>query len=106
MILAKKKRSIITLKINSIAIHETNNVALLGITTDNNLSFMEHIENLFRQVNFKLHLLQELGNIYSQKKRGYYVMFLLIASFIMYQSFECFAIKMITIKWKKSIIEQ
>ena len=45
MILAKKKRSIITLKINSIAIHEANNVALLGITTDNNLKFMEHIKS-------------------------------------------------------------
>ena len=68
MILAKKKRSIITLKINSIAIHETNNVALLGITTDNNLSFMEHIENLFRQVNFKLHPLPRIRKYLFTKK--------------------------------------
>ena len=49
-----KKRSIITLKINSILIHA---VVLLGITTDKNLTFMEHIENLFRHANSKLHAL-------------------------------------------------
>ena len=42
-------------------------------------------------------LYQKLENMYLQKKCGYYVTFLLIASFIMYQSFECLAIKMITI---------
>ena len=57
MILGKKKRNSVKLKINTTKIEESRNVVLLGITIDNLLIFNEHIDNLCRTANYKLHAL-------------------------------------------------
>ena len=41
--------------INSITIKESNEVILLGITTDNKLFFKKSFENLCRTAQYKLH---------------------------------------------------
>ena len=46
MISGKKQRRKITLKINSIVIHETNAVILLGIAINNILKFSEQVGKL------------------------------------------------------------
>ena len=55
MILWKKSRNSVKLIINSTEIEETKKVVLLGITIDNLLTFNEHIDNLCRTANYKLH---------------------------------------------------
>ena len=46
MILVKKKRNSVKLIINTTEIEERKKVVLLGITTDNLLTFNEYIDNL------------------------------------------------------------
>ena len=46
MILGKKKRNSVKLIINTTEIEERKKVVLLGITTDNLLTFNEYIDNL------------------------------------------------------------
>ena len=46
--------------INSITVKESNEVILLGITTDNKLVFKKHIENLCRTASYKLHALTRI----------------------------------------------
>ena len=58
MILGKKNRNSVKLIINSTGIEETKKVVLLGITIDNILTFNEHIDNLCRTANYKLHALR------------------------------------------------
>ena len=41
--------------INSITVKESNEVILLGITIDNKLVFINHIENLCRTAQYKLY---------------------------------------------------
>ena len=60
MILGKKKRNSFKLIINSTKIEESKKVVLLGITIDNLLTFNEHIDNLCRTVNYKLHALRRI----------------------------------------------
>ena len=55
LISAKRKQNKNTFTISSNVIHEYNSVVLLRIAIDNNLKFREHIENLYRLANFKLH---------------------------------------------------
>ena len=60
MILGKKKRNSIKLIINASEIEESTKVVLLGITIDNLLIFNEHIDNLCRTANYKLHALRRI----------------------------------------------
>ena len=60
MILGKKKRNSVKLIINSTENEETKKVVLLGITIDNLLTFNEHIDNLCRTANYKLHALRRI----------------------------------------------
>lgn len=46
MILGKKQSNKVKLKVNSVVINEKDTVKLLGITFDNKLIFIEHINNL------------------------------------------------------------
>ena len=48
MILGKKKRNSVKLMINLTKIEESKKVVLLGVTTDNLLTFNEHIDRLCR----------------------------------------------------------
>ena len=52
-ILGKKKRNSVKLIIYSTEIEESKKVVLLGITTDNLLTFNEHNDNLCRTANYK-----------------------------------------------------
>ena len=54
MILGKKNRLKCSLKIGSIAIKESNEVELLGITIIKALNFKKHIEHLCRTAQYKL----------------------------------------------------
>ena len=60
MILGKKKRNSVKLIINTTEIEESRKVVLLGITIDNLLIFNEHIDNLCRTANYKLHALRRI----------------------------------------------
>ena len=68
MILGKKKRNSVKLIINSTKTEESKKVVLLGITIDNLLTFNEHIDNLCRTANYKLHALQKIRKYLSLEK--------------------------------------
>ena len=68
MTLGKKKRNSVKLIINTTEIEECRKIVLLGITTDNLLIFNEHIDNLCRTANYKLHALQRIGKYLSLEK--------------------------------------
>ena len=60
MILNRKNHRRQRMVINSITVKESNEVILLGITTDNKLVFKKHIENLCRTAQYKLHALTRI----------------------------------------------
>ena len=60
MILGKKKRTSVKLIVNTTGVEESRKVVLLGITTDNLIIFNEHIDNLCRTANYKLHALRRI----------------------------------------------
>ena len=60
MILNRKNHRTQRMVINSIAVKESNEVILLGITIDNKLAFKKHIENLCRTAQYKLHALTRI----------------------------------------------
>ena len=68
MILGKKKRNSIKLIINTNGIEESRKIVLLGITIDNILAFNEHIDNLCRTANYKLHALRRIRKYLSLEK--------------------------------------
>ena len=68
MILGKKIRNLVKLIINATEIEESRKVVLLGITIDNLLIFNEHIDNLRRTANYKLHALQRIRKYLSLEK--------------------------------------
>ena len=62
MIFEKKKRKSVKLIIDTTEIEESKNVALLGVTIDNLLTFNEHIDNLCCTANYNA--LRRMENIY------------------------------------------
>ena len=68
MILGKKKRNSVKLIINTTEIEESRKIVLLGITIDNLLIFNEHIDNLCRTANYKLHALRRIRKYLSLEK--------------------------------------
>ena len=60
MILGKKQCNKVKLKTNSNVINESDTMELLGITTDNILTFKEHINNLCRIASYKLYALRRI----------------------------------------------
>ena len=66
IILGKKIIDKVKLKINSNVINESNTVELLGIATDNKLTFSEHINNLSRNARRKLYLLRRIRKYLTQ----------------------------------------
>ena len=60
VILKRKNHRRQQIVINSITVKESNEVILLGITTDNKLVFKKHIENLCRTAQYKLHVLTRI----------------------------------------------
>ena len=63
-----KKRNSVKLIINSTETEESKKVLLLGITIDNLLTFNEHIDNLCRTANYKLHVLRRIRKFLSLEK--------------------------------------
>ena len=68
VILGKKKRNSVKLIINTTEIENSRKVVLLGITIDNLLIFNEHIDNLCRTANYKLHALRRIRKYLSLEK--------------------------------------
>ena len=60
MIIGKNQCNKVKLKINSIAINESGTVELLGILIDNIITFSEHVNNLYRNANYKLYALRRI----------------------------------------------
>ena len=56
------------LKINSIKVEASDNVLLLGITIDKKLTFKQHIENLCRKAQYKLHALSSIKKFLTIEK--------------------------------------
>ena len=59
MILDKSKRQTIILNINN-GIKESQNIELMGPTTDNRQGFKDHINIICRRANYKLHSLRRI----------------------------------------------
>ena len=83
MKLGKKNCLKYSLKIGSITIKESDEVELLGITSDKVLNFKKHIKNLYRTAQYRLHALRGirkyltldeaklLGNIFIDSQLNY-----------------------------------
>ena len=56
------------LKINSVKVQASVDVLLLGTTIDKNSSFKQHIENLCRKVQYKLHALRHIRKFLTTEK--------------------------------------
>ena len=57
MIFVDKTCYKLILKINSTCVQSSDNVTLLGVMIDKNLTFKKHIDNLVRKAQYKLHAL-------------------------------------------------
>ena len=68
MILGDRSHHKHELKINSIKIEASDEILLLGITTDKNLTFKQHFENLCRKVQYKLHALRRIRKFLTIEK--------------------------------------
>ena len=62
MILGDKKNNTFVLNFHDTKIKNSYEVELLGITTDSQLKFKNHIDNLCRKASYKLHALRGIRN--------------------------------------------
>ena len=56
------------LKINSTCVQSSDDVTLLGVLTDKNLTFKKHIDNLVCKAQYKLHALQHIRKFLTIEK--------------------------------------
>ena len=56
------------LKINSTCVQSSDDVTLLGVTIDKNLTFKKHVDNLVRKAQYKLHALQRIRKFLTIEK--------------------------------------
>ena len=68
IILGDKSHHKHILKINLIKVEASDDVLLLGITIDKKLSFKQHIENLCRKAQYKLHALRRIRKFLAIEK--------------------------------------
>ena len=68
MILGDKSYHKHILKINSIKVETSDDISLLGITIDKKLTFKQHIENLCRKAQYKLHALRRIRKFLTIEK--------------------------------------
>ena len=59
------------MNVNGQIIPFSNEVKLLGITTDNELKFKNHIEDLCKKASYKLHVLRRIRGYLTVEKEGY-----------------------------------
>ena len=69
MILGKKQSNKVKLKVNSVVINEKDTVKLLGITFDNKLIFIEHINNLCCNASYELYVLRRIKKYLTQDRQ-------------------------------------
>ena len=69
MILDKKQSNKVKLKVNSVVINEKDTVKLLGITFDNKLIFIEHINNLCCNASYELYVLRRIKKYLTQDRQ-------------------------------------
>ena len=68
MIIGKMPRQLIILNTIQIKVKESQKLVLLGVTTDNRLTFKDHVDMLFSTVNYKLHALRRTRKYLSLDK--------------------------------------
>ena len=68
MILGYKSHHKHELKINSIKAEASDDLLLLGITIDKKLTFEQHVENLYRKAQYKLHALRTIRKFLTIEK--------------------------------------
>ena len=68
MILGKSTRQSRILNINNIKIRESSCVVLLGLTIDNRLTFMDHVNIMCWRASFKLHALRRIRKYLTTNK--------------------------------------
>ena len=68
MILGDRPHHKHELKINSIKVEASDDVLLLGITTDKKLTFKQHVQNLCRKAQYKLHALRRIRKFLTIEK--------------------------------------
>ena len=68
MILGDKSHHKRELKINSIKVEASDDALLLGITIDKKLTFKQHVENLCRKAEYKLHALRRIRKFLTIEK--------------------------------------
>ena len=68
MILGDKSHHKHILKINLIKVEASDDILLLGITIDKKLTFKQHIENLCRKAQYKLHASRRIGMFLTTEK--------------------------------------
>ena len=68
MILGKGTRQAVILNINNIKIRESQNVELLVLTIDNQLTFKDRINMLCRRANYKLHAIRRIRKYLTLEK--------------------------------------
>ena len=56
------------LKINSTCVQSSDDVTLLGVTIDKNLTFQKHVDNLVHKAQYKLHALRRIRKFFSIEK--------------------------------------
>ena len=83
MVLGRSISDSHVLNINDMNITSTDEVTLLGVTSDNKSTFRNHIDQICRKASNKLHILRRIRPFYQKKKLGYLKMLLLIVSLYM-----------------------
>ena len=68
MVLGVKKIAHFTINLNGKVIPCSNEVKLLGVTTDNELKFKKHIEDLCKKASYKLHALRRIRGYLTVEK--------------------------------------
>ena len=68
MILGDKSHHKHILKTNSIKVEASDDILLLGITIDKQVTFKQHIENLCRKAQYKLHALRRIRKFLTIEK--------------------------------------
>ena len=71
MVLGNKDERSFNIHINNVKIKNSNEVTLLGIKIDKNLTFKKHISELCRRASYKLRTLRRLGSILPLRKQNY-----------------------------------
>ena len=72
MILGKTPRLPIMLNRSQVKVEKFKKVVLLGFTTDNRLTFKDHVDMLCSTANYKLHALRMIKKYLNLKKQSRY----------------------------------